>query len=125
MYFIRLLQPIIPAIALGLTACASIPAETPALPKFQRIAIITTGTTRKDLQADSTTYIDATRIGGGAVAGELRQTVATFDGSIAHFSPDGEYLAVGCETHLSSVDMPDAGRVRLYYAPSLEVRRKP
>jgi outer membrane lipoprotein SlyB len=69
MYFIRLLQPIIPAIALGLTACASIPAETPALPKFQRIAIITTGTTKKDLQADSTTYIDATRIGGGAAAG--------------------------------------------------------
>ena len=52
---------------------------------------------------------------------ELRQTVATFNGSIAEFSPDGEYLAVGCEAHLSSVDMPESGRVRLYYAPSLEV----
>ena len=49
-----------------------------------------------------------------------RQTVASFNGSMAEFSPDGTILAVGCEAHLSSLKMPDSGRVRLYYAPPLE-----
>lgn len=48
------------------------------------------------------------------------QTVATFQGSVAEFSPDGSILAVGCEAHLSSLALPEAGRVRLYYAPPLD-----
>ena len=50
---------------------------------------------------------------------ETRQTVATFEGSVVAFSPDGTTLAVGGEAHLASLVLPEAGRVRLYRAPPL------
>lgn len=69
MHILRLVQLIFPVITLGLTSCASTPAEPPPLPQFQRIAITTAGTTKVDLQANSTTYLVATRVGGGTAAG--------------------------------------------------------
>jgi hypothetical protein len=69
MHILRLVQLIFPVITLGLTSCASTPAESPPLPKFQRIAITSTGTTKVDLQADSTTFLVSSRAGGGAAAG--------------------------------------------------------
>lgn len=69
MHILRLVQLIFPVITLGLTSCASTPAEPPPLPQFQRIAITTAGTTKVDLQANSTTFLVATRVGGGTAAG--------------------------------------------------------
>jgi len=69
MHILRLVQLIFRVITLGLTSCASTPAEPPPLPQFQRIAITTAGTTKVDLQADSTTFLVATRVGGGTAAG--------------------------------------------------------
>ncbi len=50
---------------------------------------------------------------------ETQQPVATYNGSIAKFSPDGTVLAIGCEVPRFSSLMPDAGRVRLHYGPPL------
>ncbi len=69
MHILRLVQLIFPVITLRLTSCASTPAEPPPLPQFQRIAITTAGTTKEDLQADSTTFLVTTRVGGGVAAG--------------------------------------------------------
>jgi hypothetical protein len=69
MNILRLVQLIIPVITLSLTSCASTPAEPPPLPQFQSITIITAGETKEDLQADSTTFLVTTRVGGGVAAG--------------------------------------------------------
>lgn len=54
---------------LGVTSCASTPAKSPPLPQFKRITIITAGETKEDLQAESSTFLATTRVGGGAAAG--------------------------------------------------------
>jgi len=54
---------------MGVASCASTPAKSPPLPQFQRITIITAGAPKKDLQADSTTFLLATKVGGGTAAG--------------------------------------------------------
>jgi hypothetical protein len=69
MYIFRLVQLIFPVITLGLTSCVSTPDNPPPLPQFQSITIITAGETKEDLQADSTTFLVNTRVGGGAAAG--------------------------------------------------------
>ena len=69
MHILRLVLLIFPVITLGLTSCVSTPDNPPPLPQFQRIAITTAGTPKEDLQADSTTFLVATRVGGGTAAG--------------------------------------------------------
>ena len=50
---------------------------------------------------------------------EIPQEVATYDGSVAEFSPTGEMLAVGHQGRLYSTAMPEAGRVRVHFAPPI------
>jgi len=69
MSIFRLLQLIFAVLALGVASCASTPAKSPSLPQFKRIAITTAGTTKEDLQADSTTFLATTRVAGGTAAG--------------------------------------------------------
>ena len=70
---------------------------------------------------------DGNRLVAADVSGVTRlwdpvtlQGVASFDAAVADFSPDGKTLALGCEGPLYSSTMPQAGRVRLLFAPSLD-----
>ena len=46
--------------------------------------------------------------------------MTTFRGSVAEFSPDGTYLAVGGQGSKFIGDEEHVGRVTLHYAPTLE-----